>query len=678
MKTQEDNTTINSVSNLLNSKVNPITGSNQATNTILEDVESTHKPFKDLALPGYCMYPNSPRQDDYNFTKGLGQVSLQPVIDQLNAYKNAAIQAIKAQYNAMGPEDAKDSKLSAGALEFLNDIYQAAKCFTSIVTKINNLVSTYIQIVDKMIVDVIAMINKIEGQITTLVTNIKKLKTDLLTVITVETYELLEKATNIAEYIQALSQIEVEFNEAKQAAYTLSKTPERVMLNLEVNLTQLRNQINSLNYFNSLNSSLSNSSKTAANSYMTDDYLSSINLNSVDAASYNWSITNSLALSDYSTIDTLSVIPVLNKLCSQYVMATSITDTNTISQPLVIASSTQSGTIIVPDLETGLISIGLDPLAGTNCSLVFELSINNGDTLIRAIARGDAINSDETIIHHNNGVYYSKGIEQFSYNKIIVDGTNSWDLYLTDMSNPPSIGSLYYFTDPMTQQPWNFYWQKDEINYYFPVLFKVTDVTHNYITVQMMDGSNLDITDFIPNAISSDYSTYNPYTLPGDITNASGDYIMYVKFQTQTSTYDYVVADSTNTPIIKTNGYYMTVSDLGTANPASDTAAATWFYTTGGVTYYILKSILYSITMKRYVMTAGSGVDSPHSGDRIPCDNWMLTVYPIGDQTAIRKLDFSAIGPGTQIYMFYMRAHWGFLPNTTSNSTTTTSTTYSS
>jgi hypothetical protein len=678
MKTQEDNTTINDVGTFLNQKVNPITGSNQATNTILEDVESTRKPLKDLTLPEYCMYPNSSRKDDYNFTKGLGQVSLQPVIDQLNSFKNAAIQAIVAQYNAMGPEASKDKNLQNGAMAFLATVYEAAKCYTSVVNKINALVSTYIQVVDKMIVDIIAMINKIEGQITTLVTNIRKLKTDLLTVITVQTYELLEKATGIAEYIQALSQIEIEFNEAKQATYTLSKTPERVMLNLEVNLTQLRNQINSLNYFTSLKSSLSNSSTTAANAYMTDDYLSSINLLSVDVASYNWSITNSLALSDYSTIDTLNIIPALNKICAQYTEPTSTSNLDTISQPLLIASSEQAGTIVVPDLETGLISAGLDPAIGTNCSLIFELSINNGETLIRAIARGDVVDATEEYIHHNDGVYYSKGIEKFSYNKIIVNSTNSWDLYLTDTTTMPSVGSYYYFNDPMTTQPWNFYWQKDGVNYYFPVLFKVTNVTHNYITVTMMDGSNLDITDFISGAVSSDYSTYNPYTLPGNIADASGDYIIYVKFQSQEGTYDYAVADSNNNPILGSNGYYKTVSDLGTSNPANDADAATWFYTTGGVTYYILKDILYSVTMNQYIMSAGSGDNSPHSGDQIPCNNWALTVYPIGDQTSIRKLNFSAVGPGTRIYMFYLRAHWGFVPTTTLTSSSTTSTTYSS
>ena len=173
MHQQERPTLINDLATVLNNKLTPITGDTQAVSAIIDRITNGQHAIKPYNPPAFCMYPESPRRDELSFTKGLGQVNLQPVIDQLNTFKQAAIKAIKAQFNAMGPENVKDSKLSAGALEMLNEIYEAAKCFTSMVANVNNLVTTYVQAITQMIVDVVNMINKIENDIFKIINMLK-------------------------------------------------------------------------------------------------------------------------------------------------------------------------------------------------------------------------------------------------------------------------------------------------------------------------------------------------------------------------------------------------------------------------------------------------------------------------------------------------------------------------
>lgn len=669
MHHQERPTIINDLATILNSRLTPITKNTQAASTIINRISKSKKKLKPWMPPKFCQFPNSPRTDELSFSKGLGQVSLQPVIDGLNQFKQAAIMSIKAQFNAMGPEGSKDSKLAIGAAEFLTQIYQAAKCFTNIVQNVNRLVDTYIQVTNKLTAEVIQTINRLEGEAFNLLQSLLK-SSDLKTMISVELFDALNKVTNIYEIIGLMNDLQNQLNNAALAVDTLANSKERVMLHLNVNLTLLQNRIDSLLRYSALRDLLSMNLKNAQNSYMEDNFLEDLNLSEIKASSYNWSVTNTAGLYEYNLNDELNIIPKLNTLFKDY--------NEKLSNRLIIAAREEQGYIFVPDLEQGLISAGLDADLGTAVSLVLELSINNGDTIVRATAKGSQPLEGEKIIHRNSGIYFSKSKEKIEYNKVVQRSLTEWEIYLTETTlTPPSLGDYYYFKDPSTQQTWNFTISDGTKISEFPALWQVSEVTHNSVILKKMDESNLDAKNFITNYdYSKIYTIENLNSIPGVISPTtglqtnSGEMRIFGKVKTSAGSYNYFVSDpDTGLPIPK-GSYFETVDDfrvlhpLAPANPIDDEAAVSWSYTDGLKTYTLVQTIQYSIVLNRYVLPVGYEQDSPHSGDKIPCLNWSLSVYVTGEASIINKVRFSREFIAQPINSFFLKAHWGFIPHT--------------
>jgi hypothetical protein len=685
MHHQERPTIINDLAKALDARITPITGDTQAVATIINRITTNKKKLKPWIPPKFCMYPNSPRTDELSFNKGLGQISLQPAIDSLNHFKQAAIMAIKAQFNAMGPEGSKDSKLAKGAADFLKQILEAAKCFTAIVQNVNSLIDTYIQVIDKLVVEVIQTIDRLESETMRLVRSLCSMS-DLKTVITEELFDALDRATNIYEIIGLVAQIQQQVQKAALATDTLLHSKERVLLHLQVSLTLLQNRINTLLRYSALRDMLGSHRKNASNMYMTDDFLNDIDFSEVQASSFNWSVTNTAGLYEYNLTDELNIIPKLNNLFANY--------NDKLSAGLIIAAREEQGYIFVPELEESIISAGLDAAIGGSVSLILELSINNGDTIIRSIAKGFAPREGEKIIRRNKGVYFSKSKEKIEYNKVIARETNTWEIYLTETTlTPPALNDLYYFKDPSTQATWDFTITETTsngkiINHTFPALWKVINVTHNSVTLLKMDSSNLNPSDFLENYNStSSYKIVNTNSIPGVITPTpgldtnSGQIRIFAKVKNvKNNNYDYFVCDPVTGTAIPKGSSYQTVNDFKVGrtgvpdNPINDDAAALWHWdesyidkTTGlsaTRTYTLAQTVQYSITLNKYVLPIGFESDSPHAGDKIPCLNWSLSVYVAGDPNEVNKVRFSRDFIAQPIRSFFLKAHWGFIPHT--------------
>jgi hypothetical protein len=685
MHHQERPTIINDLAKALDARITPITGDTQAVATIINRITTNKKKLKPWIPPKFCMYPNSPRTDELSFNKGLGQISLQPAIDSLNHFKQAAIMAIKAQFNAMGPEGSKDSKLAKGAADFLKQILEAAKCFTAIVQNVNSLIDTYIQVIDKLVVEVIQTIDRLESETMRLVRSLCSMS-DLKTVITEELFDALDRATNIYEIIGLVAQIQQQVQKAALATDTLLHSKERVLLHLQVSLTLLQNRINTLLRYSALRDMLGSHRKSASNMYMTDDFLNDIDFSEVQASSFNWSVTNTAGLYEYNLTDELNIIPKLNNLFANY--------NDKLSAGLIIAAREEQGYIFVPELEESIISAGLDATIGGSVSLILELSINNGDTIIRSIAKGFAPREGEKIIRRNKGVYFSKSKEKIEYNKVIARETNTWEIYLTETTlTPPALNDLYYFKDPSTQATWDFTITETTsngkiINHTFPALWKVINVTHNSVTLLKMDSSNLNPSDFLENYNStSSYKIVNTNSIPGVITPTpgldtnSGQIRIFAKVKNvKNNNYDYFVCDPVTGTAIPKGSSYQTVNDFKVGrtgvpdNPINDDAAALWHWdesyidkTTGlsaTRTYTLAQTVQYSITLNKYVLPIGFESDSPHAGDKIPCLNWSLSVYVAGDPNEVNKVRFSRDFIAQPIRSFFLKAHWGFIPHT--------------
>jgi hypothetical protein len=684
MHHQERPTIINDLARVLDARITPITGDTQAAATIINRITTNKKKLKPWIPPKFCMYPNSPRTDELSFNKGLGQISLQPAIDSLNHFKRAAIMAIKAQFNAMGPEGSKDSKLAKGATDFLKQILEAAKCFTTMVQNVNRLVDTYIQVIDKLVVEVIQDIDELESETMRLVRSLCA-DSNLRTVITVELFDALNRATNIYEIIGLVAQIQQQIQKAMLATDTLLHSKERVLLHLQVSSTLLQNRINTLLRYSALRDILGSHRKSASSMYMTDDFLNDIDFSEIQASSFNWSVTNTAGLYEYNLTDELNIIPKLNNLFASY--------NNKLSNTLIIAAREEQGYIFVPELEESVISAGLDANIGSGVSLVLELSINNGDTIIRSTAKGLAPTEGEKIIRRNKGIYFSKSKEKIEYNKVIAREPNTWEIYLTETTlTPPALNDLYYFKDPSTQATWDFTITETvgatTINYTFPALWKVINVTHNSVTLLKMDSSNLNPSDFLENYNSANsYTISNTNSIPGVITPTpgldtnSGQIRIFGKVKNVTNNnYDYFVCDPVTGTAIPKGSSYQTVDDFKIGrtgvpdNPINDDAAALWHWDESYIdgitglpatrTYTLVQTVQYSITLNKYVLPVGFESDSPHAGDKIPCLNWSLSVYVTGDPNQVNKIRFSRNFIAQPISSFFLKAHWGFIPHT--------------
>lgn len=654
MKNIEDKTILNDIITQMNNTLGTVREQTQLTTSIINSINASHKKIKPLRNPKLCNFPHSSRKDEFNYNEGLGTLSLQPQIDALNNFKQSCIKAIKTKFEAMGPETSKDIKLATGAVSTLQEVLEAAKCFTQIVKNVNNLINSYIQSIIKMTNSVINTINKLESEINSL-KSIFITQCRASSLISVILLDQLEKTTDILLIASILSEIQNELNSTQLELDYLSNSKERVILTLETSLSLLKNRISNFVFYMGFKNALNTNAGNASTMYMVDDFLDDFELEEVQASSFNWSVTNNSALYEYNLYDELNIIPKLNDMFKNYKSkATEIT-------PLIIESRSQAGYLIMPEMEESLISCGLDPLAKCNVGLVIELSINHGETVIRAVARGETLDEDDIVVKKQLGKFVTKGMDNIEYTTLTTVTPGSEWTVVTDLNtNIVNIGDRYTFNDPVTLEDWKFsYTSSDEVDYgvkYFPVLFEVTNKTHNTVTLRMLnDPDDFTYTDFTYSPYTSYDNSY--YTLPS--LDNTGKYTCVGKING-----NYILADTSNNPIeipINVDSQrtrFKTTADLPVNPNLDDGSALIW---TNG-TYTILKYNVYSFILKKYHSKTRI-LESPHAGEKIPCLNWSLSVYPIGEDDDVNKIRFSGQFPNDQIYNFFLKAHWGFVPD---------------
>jgi hypothetical protein len=622
---QPDNKTIlNDVISSLDSKLGPIATQSQLTQNILNGIQTGRKNFKPYTPKKMCNYPNPPRIDEFNMNEGLGIMSLQPVIDGLNHFKAAAINEIKTKFQAMGPENAKDTKLAAGAIELIKNVYDAAKCFSQIITNITTLVNSYVQTINFLIVNVIERISQLEREIIQLkgILNKRNLTNTLIQLASQALVDKLTQATDIFDLLGAVVELQNALAQAEMSARSLRDTPKRVRKQLMITLTLLQNRINSFLYYQAFHGTLKTSRTTALASIPADDFLDNFDFTEVKESSFNWSLTNSGSIFDCNSDDELVILPKMNQMARHF--------STTGDTAITVASRNEEGWIVVPDTGEGLISAGLDPRLGSDINLTFDLSINNGETIVKSIARGAPLGPDDKVMKRSIGSYYNYGKETFDYNKMIDNGDDTFSLYVTDLTKMSDfqIGDCYYFNNPITQIPWKFSWNGGIKTNFFPVLFKIIDISVRYVKVIILNPPEIKVSDFIPLAQDFDYTYNNPYTAPPG--NANGK----LRLDAETGLV------LTNQIISTDPGDYMIYLDGVEKKKYIELDVIT-----------LLKYNLVSLVNK-----------VPHAGEKIRCHNWSLNVRISGNVGKVNKMQFSGQFPGEAISMFFLKAKWGFIP----------------
>lgn len=415
MKYLEQNTIINTPVQILDQlnadSGNIVAGAISAAyqNAIIQSVKkvNVYKPIKN------CQGILPDKLDDFDLTKGLGTNHLSSIIDQLNSFKENQIQNILTKVQAMGPDNAKDIKLAAGIIDTLNKIRQYASCYTSTVKKINSLVDSYLAGINNLIVfyqvQFDEVTNLVNGGQTNLLAQISG-----ITYLSAS-YLLLKYATTPLDILAATNAV---YNDLVTAynltLFTENRIEQNLFINLNATITLLQSDINKLLRITGIQSSLNGSYTSGQGMYMTDTYLQDV-LEPVQAASYNYSLTNSGALTQYSLDDPKSILPLLS---------------NT-QNSVLIDSRTQPGTLIVPNNETkSIVSCGLDIRAGINAQLSMTLEIDGGNTVIQAVSTG--IPNGNDIVNTIAGVYITRASEKdLSYTAYTVAGSPAHSYLLT-------------------------------------------------------------------------------------------------------------------------------------------------------------------------------------------------------------------------------------------------------
>jgi hypothetical protein len=638
MKQVENKTILNDTISLLDSKLGPVATQSQLTQSILNNIQAGRRNFKPYIPKQLCQYPKT-RSDEFNMNEGLGIVTLQPIIDGLNNFKIAAMNEIKTKFQAMGPENSKDKKLAAGAVSLIKEVYDAAKCYTQVVTNVNNLINSYIASINEMIVTIIQKIDELESQITEL-KHMMLVETNanyLIAICGKEVFSQLQQSTDIFDLLGAVVELQNAIAEANKATTTLLDSGKRIKMQLNIGLTLLRNRINSFLYYQSVKGALQVSLASAKT--IPDDFLSDFIYTDTQESSFNWSLTNSGGIFDCNIDDDFVVIPRLNEMAKNF-------DPNS-GMIVTIASRTEEGYIVVPDGPDGLISAGLDYRLGPDVNLIFDLSINDGETIVRAVARGDALGPNDSVTTRVIGSYYNYGKETFDYNKLINNGDGTFGLYLTDITKVSDIqiGSSYYYINPITQKPLTFTWVQGTTIVPFPLLFKVLDITNRVVKVKILTDADFTVTDFIPDATGA-------WTFTNTITAPPGDIDGSIKIDSSTG----VIL---NNPIFTWAAYI--VPTTGVTIPAQ-TVADGISYRTDAFDTQVRKYIkLNSCTLQKYNL-ASSINKIPHAGEQIRCHNWSLSVRISGDVKKVNNIHFSGYYPGKSISLFFLKAKWGFIP----------------
>ena len=211
-------------------------------------IASSRRKLKPYVSKKYCNYPNSPKLDDFSLARGLGDISLQGAIDKINSFKNSAIQAIKTKIQAMGPPASKDTALASGVTELIKEVYDAAKCFTSTIQKINELISTYINAVNIMIVQVVATINRLSDQIEIIKSQITSAPREILDATVDAALDELNESTGLFDMLAAVNELNNALIDARQAADDFFKTPDRMILHMQALASVLQASLLNLKY----------------------------------------------------------------------------------------------------------------------------------------------------------------------------------------------------------------------------------------------------------------------------------------------------------------------------------------------------------------------------------------------------------------------------------------------
>lgn len=684
MRKLEHGSVINDLSMLLDERLPPILKEAQVAGQIIERVNKGRVDMRPWVPRKLCQYPNKPKMDDYNLNVGLGSASLQGAIDSLNNFKVNCLNAVKTKLQAIGPESAKDAKLAKGAATTLKEIYQAAKCFTQIVKNVNNLVDSYISAIDIAVVSVINEISAIENKIRSIIQIVLSSRVELVGLVSVELLNRLGSYGDIFELIGIIASIEAELVNAKREVKRLSQSKNRIMMHLEADLLLLKNRCYAFMYFLKFRDILKSKRSKAQNAYMVDDFLDDLDLNEYPALSYNWSLTNTTEIADCSFYDPSNIIGQLNEFCKKF--SDGSVNPKDFVQPILVDARSGSGEIIVPD-DGQLLTCGLDKDAGSQSAMILELAINGGSTIISSISYG-VENKEEGDEYVGNRMkrgeckYITDSVSELQYSEREILAPGKYRLKVFKDSQLPNVGSLLKFPIPASFNDYfSYHLTGDNFSDVRAIPFKVIESSPNSVVVERYTES-----ETIENeAFTAHYPPNAKITMLDTIDIPSADDDIYVASHFEKIGADlkpvrhYLITDrSTGLPYENSITKTTQTTDISENAVSPLKEIRSLFIASEYNPHEYNRRLLadpshpayrYPIMSQKYPILSFMPFDlnprsgSVHAGDRIPCKDWSLRIYLIGQSEVVNKIRFAREkDDDSTICSFMAKAKWGFIP----------------
>jgi hypothetical protein len=417
---------------------------------------------------------------------------------------------------------------------------------------------------------------------------------------------------------------------------------------------------------------------------MVDDFLKDLDLNEYPSLSYNWSLTNTAQISDCSFNDPPNVMGQLNAFCRSYV-DNSINPMGFV-QPILIDARSGSGDIIVPD-DGELLVCGLSNEASGQVALVLELAINGGTTIISAISYG--IDNPEMDSYLGNqmkrevGRYVVDTVNEISYSEREILAPGKYRIKISKDEDIPMVGSLLKFPIPGSFNDYYSYYiqSADGSGEARPLPFKVLEASQNAITIERYTKEQI-IED---KAFSESYSESDTITVLdlNEIPDANEDIYMSSHFENLSNgipvRHYLLVCRDTGLPFYKEAGKITQTTDIQSDEPNSILIDIRNRYIASGYNAAKYNQDLlaepsapaynYPIMTQRYPILSFKSFDlnprsgSVHAGDRIPCKDWSLRIYMVGDASAVNQIRFTREkDDNSKVCAFMAKAKWGFIP----------------
>jgi len=684
----------------------------------IQDKEERRKKERALLKKNWdvaCMAWLPQSKAKFTAGKGLEGASYDAAIQEIERLKQMVLDKIQDLCAASFPDAIKGIPIAKRITDNAKRVTDAVQCFSSTVIKINNLVNSYVNELNKMIGWAAQQKQILDRLLTSAVKDLeylcdklqqmkdlnspfwKQIEADAIISVVAH---LNSSSPDYMAALKAISNLSGAIDEAIDLSYKTFDHGVSLAYQMRATFYNTADMLSRWSFLDALETRMKRNRNHAHTMRLKDDLLERWNSQNTAAlrelGSYGFSLTNSGTWHQYSMIDTLRVLPKMQSFIDMYeetrddmgirdaiknltpALAKKVRDRESleVSRGVFIDSREIPGHIVVDDTEFGLISCGLGPTVSPKVALVFDLIIDDGTTMVTAIARGGESAIGQYISYNRQDleyeiifpVHFDETVNDYvrypdsaMMGDVVVDGETvslygygsydfkAWELIVSneDQLSYVTVGDVFVYMNPCSlfyhgQKIW-----VDGDQRFIPYEYQIKAIKGKSVFVELID----DVTRWIRKGetLTSGPERF-PYYKPlefgmGGADSGGGD--PWGKRAT-----DFIKCGDNCLP--------MMIEHPKTRERTLYSSAHN--FSSGGDAIYNMAVKEFNIKLTRMFGLMGPS-EVPHALDSIKCKRWALYARFVGDVKEIRKLNLDKQDFKTVTDLFFLKAKWGFMPD---------------